>query len=614
LEITTMIARRRVGRLPLCRAEVRASFRTTAFGSVVFASLALAAFLSPAAARAEIPTADAPTADTARLAPDTTVLYSEVTRLDPLVDLALAPATQRSLAGLEPYQKYLESKEYQRLMMGIGLLEARLGTDWRSLVRDLSGGVSICFDPATQSGFVALRARQPGLLEKLHVALSDFVAAEAEKRGAPSPVKSEEYRGITGWSFGPQECHIILGDLLVISNKPDALKRVIDRHIDPLVPSLAGKPEFNEARGKRPADAVAWSWADLAALRQDANIQKALSPPATNPPAELLFAGVGDALRQAVYATSTVQIEGQAVRLRTEVPFDASQRSSSRSWFYATAAGDAAVSVPGMIGSFAMFRDLAGLWAARDELFDEATAAKFAQNDSQLGLFFSGRDFGPEVLGELAAPLQFVVARQEFLAGQPVPALKLPAFALILKLKHPDDFAQELLLTYQKVIGFGNIIGGQQGQPQLLLGTEDYHGAAISKATYLASPKLDKQQAPVNYNFSPACVRVGDHFVFASTVGIARQVVDSLQNAAAEPLTGNLSLTIEAAPLAAILADNLELLITQNMLSDGHSRAEAEAALDTVLTIVRSFDRLAVRLLETPGTLAWETTLTFKQP
>lgn len=580
----------------------------------------LALLLGAASAWAEPRPAEPQTADIARLAPESTVLYSEATRLDPLVDFALAPATHQLLSGLDAYQKYLQSTEYQQLTLGIGLLEARLGTDWRTLVRDLSGGVTLCADPAGQSGFVAIRARRPELLKQLNAAVSDFIAADAQSHGRPSPLKAEEHRGITGWSFGPNECHIILDDLLVISNRPDTLKAVIDRYLDPSASSLAGKASFQQARAKRPAEALAWSWADLTAVRQDPNIQKALNPPRTNPVAELLFAGVADALRQAPFVTSSVIVDGSVVRLRTEAPFEASQHSPSRAWFYTSGETDTAVGTPSAIGRFALVRNLAGLWAARNELFDEATVAGFAQFDTQAGLFFSGRDFGPEVLGELAAPLQVVVARQEFSPDQPVPALKLPSFALVLKLKHPDDFAQQLLLTYQKIIGFGNIIGGQQGQPQLLQATEEYHGATISKATYLASAKLDRQRAPVNYNFSPSCVRVGEHFVFASTVGIARQVVDSLQGgtqqngSAAGTVTGNLSLTLEAAPLAAILADNQELLITQNMLSEGHTRAEAETAINTVLTIVRSFDRLAVRLLEEPGTLAWETTISLKRP
>lgn len=247
------------------------------------------------------------------------------------------------------------------------------------------------------------------------------------------------------------------------------------------------------------------------------------------------------------------------------------------------------------------------MWLAREELFNEKVTAGFAQADTQLGLFFSGRDFGPEVLGELAPQLQFVVARQEFSPEQPIPALKLPAMALVLRMKHPDEFATQLLIAYQKVVGLANIVGGQKGQPQLLLATEEYHGATISKATYLQEAKGEPGQAKVNYNFSPSCVRVGDAFVYGSTVGITRQLVDLLaQTDAAASSSSNASLRLIGAPLAAILADNRELMIAQNMLTEGHARDEAETAIDTLLKLARLAEKAELKLAAEPDALVLE--------
>jgi len=240
-------------------------------------------------------------------------------------------------------------------------------------------------------------------------------------------------------------------------------------------------------------------------------------------------------------------------------------------------------------------------------LFDEKTAAGFAQADSQLGLFFSGRDFGPEVLGELQPGLQFVVARQEFAADAPVPALKLPAMALVLEMKHPDEFAGQLLLAYQNIVGLTNIVGGQQGQPQLMLSTEEFQGTTITKAVYVAPPKATaKHKAPINYNFSPACARVGEHFIYGSTAGIVRQLIDGLKQGKTATTGDNASLALESASLAAILEDNRELLITQNMLSEGRSRQEAEQAIATFFQIVRLLDRAQVRLVADTKVVALE--------
>jgi hypothetical protein len=551
------------------------------------------------------------TTDTAKLAPETAVWYAELANPGPLLDFALAPNTRKLLVNVEGYQKYLRSDKYQQLQAVVGLLESRLGTTWQTAVRELlGGGVSVHFDPATKSGFIAIRSRDAGLLAKLNSTLAELIEADAKMHGRPSPIKSKEYQGFTGWNFGGDEAHVILDDVLLITNKPDVLKSAIDRYRDPAMSNLAASAEFAQARSKQSAEAIGWSWLNLAVVRQDANIQKTLNKRSDNPVVELLLAGLIDAVKQAPYVTSSLDYENGSLRLRSELPRQASATGASRTWFFASPGSETALTPPGTIGTFTMFRDLAGLWLARDELFDEAIVAKFAQADTQLGLFFSGRDFGPEVLGELDAPVQLIVARQDYAADKPVPALKLPAFGLLFKLKHADDFAPELLMTYQKTIGIVNITGGQQGKPQLLLSTEEYQGTTISKSSYLHDSKVAKDKAPVQYNFSPACARIGDHFVFGSTAGIVRQVVDALkQGQSAAALKDNTTFTVEAAPLAAILADNKELLITQNMLGRGHSRGEAETAVQTVLDALGQLDRFVFRLNDESGMLAIETVL-----
>ena len=546
--------------------------------------------------------------DPAKLAPETAVLYAEISNPAPLLDLALSPKTHKLLENAEPYQKYVQSDQYQHVQTVVGVLETRLGKKWQQVLGDLvGGGIAVCFDPAANSGFLAIRSRDRNLLDQFHSAVAELIEADAKQHGRPSPVKSQEYEGFTGWTFGGQEVHVIVDDLLLVSNNKEALKGAIDRYRNPAAASLAASSEFSQARSKRPASEIGWSWVNLAAVRRDPNVQKGLEKRSDNPVAELLAAGIIDTLKQAPYLTSSLRFDAGSFKLRAELPRQPSATAATRAWYFASPGSETAVVPPGTIGTFTLLRNVAGLWLARDELFNETIVAGFAQADTQLGLFFSGRDFGPEVLGELDSPLQVVVARQEYPADKPTPALKLPAFGLLLKLKHADDFAPELLMAYQKVIGIVNIDGGQKGKPQFLLSTEEYQGTTISKATYLHDSKVPKDNAPPHYNFSPSCARIGDHFVFGSTVGLVRQVVDALKpGSSAGTIKDNTALTIDASALAAILADNKELLITQNMLKEAHSRQQAEAAVQALLDGLRQLKRWTLRICDEPGTLALE--------
>lgn len=558
-------------------------------------------------------------ADPIRLLPESAAIYVELTQPETLLDPLLAPKTVELLEGIDAYQKYLQSKQYGELQSVVAVLEGKTGVDWQAGLRDLvGGGAYLAFDPANKAAVLIVRSRKPDLLKQLHENLVALIEADAKDKSKPSPVKSKEYNGVTGWQFGPGGVHAILDDLLVVSNKPDALKAVIDRYRDASAQGLAAASVFQQARSRKPAEALGWAWVSLDVARQAPKLQKALNGPGDNPLIELLVGGVLDAMKQAPFATAGLSLEGDTLRLRAELPRDGEKTAAMRAWYFSKQTerqAPAALRPPQTIASFDLFRDLAGLWLAREELFNEKVTAGFAKADTQLGLFFSGRDFGPEVLGELAPQLQFVVARQEFSPEQPIPALKLPAMALVLRMKHPDEFATQLLIAYQKVVGLANIVGGQKGQPQLLLATEEYHGTTISKASYLQEAKGEPGQAKVNYNFSPSCVRVGDAFVYGSTVGITRQLVDSLtQTTAATSSSANTSLSLIGSPLAAILADNRELMIAQNMLAEGHARDEAETAIDTLLKLARLAEKAELKLISEPDALALEASVEISQP
>mgnify|MGYP002626009892 CR=1 FL=1 len=226
--------------------------------------------------------------------------------------------------------------------------------------------------------------------------------------------------------------------------------------------------------------------------------------------------------------------------------------------------------------------------------------AGLTQADSSLGLFFSNRDFGSQVLGELKPQSRLVVARQKFAEGTPVPTLKLPAFAAVFELKNPQEFSPVLLAAYQTAIGVTNVDGVQKGRPQLLQKTSDYRGATLYEAAYLLPPGMELENAEIIYNFRPSCAVHGNHFILASTAELARALIDELGKPAAEQSTAaNTHVAIDLAELATVLADNQQAIITQNMLEKGHSRDEAAAEVQWLLRLLEKMRGAELQL--TPG-------------
>jgi hypothetical protein len=172
--------------------------------------------------------------------------------------------------------------------------------------------------------------------------------------------------------------------------------------------------------------------------------------------------------------------------------------------------------------------------------------------------------------------------------------LKLPAFAMVLKLKDPETMRGELRRTFQSAIGFFNIVGAQNGQPQLEMDMQKVGETDLITSHYLPKNKdLDSTTAPIIFNFSPSVSFTGDRFVLASTARLAQE----LGTAPLKTASGaNTSIDLNADVLRETLVDNREQLISQNMLEEGHSREEAEAAIGLLLEVMQSFQGAGIEL------------------
>jgi hypothetical protein len=404
--------------------------------------------------------------------------------------------------------------------------------------------------------------------------------------------------------------------MLVVASKADLLRAAVDRMKDG-GRGLLEADDYRQARSQVPAGEAAWSMLRLTPLRLLPQFAKATSGKHDNPAAEFLVGGILDALKNANVVTSSLHIDGGSVRWRTALPRDPAQLYKQRAWYFAPSPQESAF-VPlrpkGTIASITTYRDVGEMWGVRDDLFEEAVAAKLTQADTQLGLFIGGRVFGTHVLGELSPRWQLVVARQQYADDAPVPAVKLPAGALVLELKNPKEFSAPLVLAYQKIIGTINLVGGMQGQPQLLLSSEEYRGVTISKATYLVEPETETKDAAIYFNASPSCAVVGNRFILGSTTAIVRELVDLLQSAGSKPGPANTLVEVDVQEVAAALADNRNSLVSQNMLEEGNTREEAEKNIAGLLTILRQVQSAWLRLSAEEKALVLETGVSFAVP
>jgi hypothetical protein len=207
-----------------------------------------------------------------------------------------------------------------------------------------------------------------------------------------------------------------------------------------------------------------------------------------------------------------------------------------------------------------------------------------------------------------------VVARREFSTSEPVPTLKLPAMAVILEVKS-DAIAQQLLLAYQNLIAIINLQGIQNGRPQLLITADDYQGTKITSAAHVVPPDAPREQARIEYNFRPACARVGSRFILGSTGEIVRELVDlAKQSPGSAAKVDNSRLELDGREIVAAFADNRELLVSRATLSSGKPKDDAARQVDALLDFGRSLEQGTVRIVPTADRMRVEVTVQIGKP
>ncbi|MFN5733291.1 MAG: hypothetical protein ACK48R_15720, partial [Planctomyces sp.] len=381
----------------------------------------------------------------------------------------------------------------------------------------------------------------------------------------------------------PQGGAAVVGQWLLVVNKNEAGRRLLDRLLDLQSAddqSLSALPAWQQSRASRQPQAAAWLWAGMQAIRDAAGNRAVFQNRAENPGVELLFGGLQTVLNHTDWMQTELLVADSSLRLALTAPFSADWMPESRQWYFGPDAAGQVPAVPqvaGLLGSIGMYRNVSEMWQRAGDLFDADINDRMAEAESNLGTVFGGRDFGDEVLGAFGPEMLLVAARQDFSAVRTVPAIQLPAFALVLSLKDAETMRPELRRAFQSAIGFFNITGIQEGRPQLDMDMQKSADSELIISRYLPPRRPATGEAPPNpliYKFSPTAAFQGDQFVLASTEQLAAEILRVPRQPA---VAANVVMDVTADVAGQLVADNQQSMVSQNMLTKGQTREEAEA-------------------------------------
>ena len=158
------------------------------------------------------------------LIPDSAVLVVQVSQPKALIDRAFDESLVKFVESLPPYKEAMARPETQQAVSLVKFFENKYSADLPTLLGKLvGGGITLAVGP-NDSTLLIVDAEDGQILQEVHDFFLAIARTEAAKQGDPDRVKSADYRGVTGWRFSPNEVHAIVGNRLLLSNKPETLK------------------------------------------------------------------------------------------------------------------------------------------------------------------------------------------------------------------------------------------------------------------------------------------------------------------------------------------------------------------------------------------------------
>lgn len=530
--------------------------------------------------------------------PDDVLAVVEVTQPGAVLDALFAPQATEAITSSPPYKNLAASSQFRPLLAVTTYLETSLGMGWRDLVRRLAG------DGAT---FVLLRQGGPLLVLdtadadvslRLNNALLGLIRADAKNKGNADPVTSKTHRGVTMYTIGSKISYALAGRQLLVAPRDAALAAALDARASGPRRSLGQSAAYRAARDAAGSQAAARAYVNFRVLKQTPKMQAALHRD-LNVAAALLISGFVGPLQASDWVAAGLDLHGGVLTLRATCDGKVGEsKAAAFTWPAADAGARPPLIVPRMIASGSLYRDLKTFYSAKDALFPERSSGLvFFEN--MLEIAFSGRETPENILGETMPDIRFVVARQEYQSGLAPPATQAPAFAVVFRLRHPQEFSENLEEGWQKMIGLANITRGQKALPGFIFDRRRHNDVEFALARFGKPSAEERKELPVRFNFSPALAIVGQYAVLSSTEGLTRELIDVLKRSPADekPLTAtNAVIEVDGGQLTAVLGANRQSIAAANMIKNGESLEEALGKFDALLTALSHAERAALRM------------------
>jgi hypothetical protein len=547
---------------------------------------------------ADSPAKSAPVAATTsplRFIPAEAEVLIQVQNPRRLVETVVNLDTVQQLLTFPSVKEFLGSTQPRRARQLVAYFEKELGQKWPDLLDTLAGGgVAFGAKFAPNAPFVAVvQGKDEDTMKKfasLAIKVVEGELARQEVKEAPEKVK---VHGIEATRIIGDFYLARIGSALIASNNKEAFKRAILLHLGKEKKSLLTVLSVAEAARMLPRDPLVNAWIDLKPAHNSPQGKALYKSPRDDANLTFLYGSVLDTLGRSPFVAVGVHRQKEDFLTTIRLPSGREDMGNDRLLHLPPSGqpGSRPLLEPkGVLFSHSFYLDFAALWNERTRVFPKKVAEALERFDKTSGRFLAGTRMST-LLTQAGTYHRLVAVNQPKVGYKTTPKQLIPAFAFVTEVREPEKFGRAM----NTALRAAGLLATTQVKLKLV--EDKYQECAIVGYRFDEKAKLKGDVNDIRFNFSPCFTRVGNQFVFCSTLELCRDLIDVLQqeqksSPKGHPATSRMQ--FYSAGGAEALKSLEDQLVTQTILDQAVPPGEARKQVRDFIELVRKFGTLSI--------------------
>lgn len=505
----------------------------------------------------------------------------------------------QQLAVFTPYREYLDSTPVRRGGQLLAYVEKQLGASWPELLDRLAGeGVLVAakFAPNPAPVVFVMQGHDEKLTTKFFQFALDAIGQEMARQEGTDPLVRADYHGLSVAHAGKDFWVAQAGPAIVVANSETALHSALDRHLGKEKKSLADSKLLAESRQLLPDKPLACIWVSLDAAHNAAEAKNIWKAPRDDANLTVFAGSFLDAIGRSPYVCAGIYPQDRGFLLTARLPRGREGMGPDHLLHLAPPgeSGTRPLLEPrGVLYSSSEYLDFARIWTDREKLYPAKQVKAFEEFDKSGSKFLLGNKVS-KLLTQVAPYYRFVAVRQGKGGYTKGPEQVIPAFAIVSELREPEAFGKSM----ESMLRAAAFLGGFQIKMKLV--EEKVGDCKLIGYRFSEDVNVKADASNFRLNFSPAFVRVGNQFVYSSTIELARELIDLLKKEAEGKNKGQPQShcsRVYAAGGADLLEVFKDRFVVQTILDQAARPDDAARQVQAFIDLVRGLGVLDVSVL-----------------